>query len=166
MSHGLHPYESASRRVSIDLRTVLSRPLSSLAGALLPTPAPLRNSSSSNASAQFVWLLASRAMTPIYLFIIAAVSIYDMLLTIRYADTLKSLEQNPLGRWMMRLDEIEQGISPDLTLFLSVKSLGTILVMLALMALVRYRARLGHPVGLGVAMCQLVLLWYLTLGET
>ncbi|MFN7733661.1 MAG: hypothetical protein ACK5OB_17320 [Pirellula sp.] len=165
MSHGLHAYESASRRVSIDLRTVLSRPLSALAGAWVPTPAPHRHSSS-NAFAQFGWFLASRAITPIYLFIIAAVSIYDMLLTIRYADTLKSLEQNPLGRWMMRLDEIEHGISPDLTLFLSVKSIGTILVMLALLALVRYRARLGHPVGLGVAMCQLVLLWYLTLGET
>jgi hypothetical protein len=165
MSHGLHAYESASRRVSIDLRTVLSRPLSSLAGAWISTAAPQPNAFS-NAFARFGWPLASRAITPIYLFIIAAVSIYDMLLTIRYADTLKSLEQNPLGRWMMRLDEIEHGISPDLTLFLSVKSIGTILVMLALLALVRYRARLGHPVGLGVAMCQLVLLWYLTLGET
>lgn len=165
MSHGLHAYESASRRVSIDLRTVLSRPLSALTGAWVPTTAPHRYSSS-KPFAQFGKLVASRAITPIYLFIIAAVSIYDMLLTIRYADTLKSLEQNPLGRWMMRLDEIEHGISPDLTLFLSVKSIGTLLVMLALLALVRYRARLGHPVGLGVAMCQLVLLWYLTLGET
>lgn len=101
-----------------------------------------------------------------YLLIVAAVSLYDMMLTVKYAISLKYLELNPFGRWMMRLDELENGMPPDLTLFLSAKSLGTVLVMGVIVALIRYRARLGHPVAMGVSLFQLMLAWYLTVGET
>lgn len=106
------------------------------------------------------------ALMVAYLLIVAAVSLYDMMLTVKYAISLKYLEQNPFGRWIMRLDELENGMPPDLTLFLSAKSLGTVLVMGVIVALIRYRARLGHPVAIGVSIFQLMLAWYLTVGET
>lgn len=110
-------------------------------------------------------IYGSYGLLAIYWLIIASVSIYDMHLTVKYASTLKSLEQNPIGRWLMHLDSIQHDVIPDTTLFLSFKSLGTIAVMLILAILIRQRARLGHPVAIGVTMFQLSLAWYLKYGE-
>ncbi len=150
MRHEMHSYDSVSPSWSSNPQSILHR--------------TTLGSSFKRTAYRFLAWQQSLSVT-MYLFIISAVSIYDMLMTVRYADTLKYMEQNPFGRWMMRLDELEHGVPPDLTLFLSVKSLGTVLVMLVLFGLVRYRARLGHPVAIGVSICQLMLLWYLTLGE-
>ena len=112
------------------------------------------------------WMLCtSYGLVAIYWLIIASVSIYDMHLTVKYAGTLKSLEQNPVGRWLMQLDAIQHDAIPDTTLFLSFKSLGTVAVMLILAILIRQRARLGHPVAIGVTMFQLSLAWYLKYGD-
>lgn len=110
-------------------------------------------------------LCVSYGLLVIYWLIIASVSVYDMHLTVKYAGTLKSLEQNPVGRWLMQLDAIQHDVIPDTTLFLSFKSLGTIVVMLILAILIRQRARLGHPVAIGVTMFQLSLAWYLKYGD-
>jgi hypothetical protein len=150
MSHEMHAYDSASPTWSFNPQSTLHR---------TPLGSPFKQ-----AVCRFIAWHQSLSVT-MYLLIVSAVSIYDMLMTVRYADTLKYMEQNPFGRWMMRLDELENGVPPDLTLFLSAKSLGTVLVMLVLFGLVRYRARLGHPVAIGVSICQLMLLWYLTVGE-
>ncbi len=101
-----------------------------------------------------------------YLAIIAAVALYDIQLTIRYATFLKQYEQNPIGRWLMNLDRIGMNTQPDLTLFLSLKALGTITVLVVILALVRWRARVGHPVGLGVSSFQIWLACYLTYMES
>lgn len=98
-----------------------------------------------------------------YCVIIGAVSIYDMFLTIRYASSLKYMERNPVGRWMMQLDQLSSGDLPDLTLFLSAKSIGTLLVLAIIAALYHRRRRIGQPVAIGVASFQIVLGWYLTL---
>jgi len=112
------------------------------------------------------WILcASYGLLSIYWIIIASVSIYDMHLTVKYAGTLKSLEQNPVGRWLMQLDSIQENVIPDTTLFLSFKSLGTIAVMLILAILIRQRARLGHPIAIGVTLFQISLAWYLKYGD-
>lgn len=112
------------------------------------------------------WIaFGSYVLLTVYWLIIASVSIYDMHLTVKYAGTLKSLEQNPVGRWLMQLDAIQHDVIPDTTLFLSFKSLGTVAVLLILAILIQQRARLGHPVAIGVSMFQLSLAWYLRYGE-
>jgi len=100
-----------------------------------------------------------------YLAIISTVAVYDMHLTIRYSLSLKQYEQNPIGRWLMNLDQLGMNAIPDLTLFLSLKALGTISVLIVIVGLVRWRARVGHPVGFGVATFQIALAYYLTYVE-
>jgi hypothetical protein len=99
-------------------------------------------------------------------FIIALVSIYDMYLTVKYAQYLKYMEQNPVGRWLMQLDQLKNGAIPDLTLFLSAKSIGTLIVLTILALLYHHRRRIGHPVAAGVTTFQVVLAWYLTVATT
>lgn len=98
--------------------------------------------------------------------IIGAVSCYDMLLTIRYAESLRQLELNPIGRWLMRLDHIPNNSIPDVTNFLIAKGLGTVFVLFVIFTIIRRRARIGHPVGFGVSLCQLALVLYLCYGTT
>lgn len=152
MSHGTQAIESITSRLGASFRSLLDR----IVGVELFR----------GGSRELLRKSHTYALMVAYLLIVAAVSLYDMMLTVKYAISLKYLEQNPLGRWMMRLDELENGNPPDLTLFLSVKSLGTVLVMGVIVALIRYRSRLGHPVAIGVSIFQLMLAWYLTVGET
>lgn len=97
-----------------------------------------------------------------YLTIVASVAIYDMLLTIRYCRSLKQLEENPIGRWLMNLDHIHEDSMPNLTLFISAKLIGTIAVLATIYILIMRSSRLGHPVAAGVSSFQLGLAAYLT----
>ena len=97
-----------------------------------------------------------------YLSVVATVAVYDMILTVRYWQSLKEMEVNPIGRWLMNLDRIAEGSMPNLSLFIAMKSIGTIIVLLTIYALVTRRSRLGHPVAVGVTSFQLVLALYLT----
>ena len=99
-----------------------------------------------------------------YLTVVATVAIYDMILTVRYWQSLKQMEENPVGRWLMNLDQIENGAVPNLTLFISMKAIGTIIVLLTIAFLVTRKSRLGHPVATGVSSFQLGLATYLTFG--
>ena len=101
-----------------------------------------------------------------YLAIITMVAAYDIQLTIRYAISLKQYERNPIGRWLMNLDRIGTSATPDLTLFLALKIVGTLSVLFVIVGLVRWRARVGHPVGVGVASFQIGLACYLTYMES
>lgn len=101
-----------------------------------------------------------------YCIIVGLVSVYDMYLTIKYAQYLKYMEQNPVGRWLMQLDQLHNGAIPDLTLFLSAKSIGTLIVLIILAMLYHHRRRIGHPVAVGVSAFQVLLAWYLTLATT
>lgn len=97
-----------------------------------------------------------------YLTVVSCVSLYDIHLTILYAKYLKCLEENPVGRWLMDLDDVAYNQSPDLTMFLLMKVLGTLVVLGAIVRLIRWRSELGHPVAMGVSLFQLVLAGYLT----
>lgn len=101
-----------------------------------------------------------------YVSVIATVAVYDLQLTVRYAACLKRYEQNPMGRWLMHLDRIGDNTMPDVTLFLVLKAVGTITVLVSVAGLVRWRSRLGHPVGLGVSSFQIGLACYLNHFET
>ena len=104
----------------------------------------------------------SAVSTATYLTIIASVAIYDILLTIRYCESLKQLEENPIGRWLMDLDRVDLVAAPNLTLFLIMKSVGTMIVLLTVYTLIQRQGRIGHPIAAGVAMFQLSLAMYLT----
>jgi hypothetical protein len=111
------------------------------------------------------WLRGlSNFLLSVYLTVIGAISFYDMVLTVRYAETLKQLELNPVGRWLMQLDQIPKNTEPDLTSFLFAKGLGTAIVLLVIFIMTQRRARLGHPIGFGVSLCQVVLAMYLCYG--
>ena len=111
------------------------------------------------------WQLATLSVS-VYLSTIAAVALYDIQLTIRYALFLKQHEQNPMGRWLMDLDRIGDNALPDVTLFLALKVLGTVAVLIVIAGLVRWRGRVGHPVGIGVSAFQVGLACYLTYVDT
>ena len=95
--------------------------------------------------------------------VIGLVSIYDMYMTVRYASSLKYMERNPVGRWIMQLDHLPNGELPDLTLFLSAKSIGTLLVVAIIAMLYRRRHQIAQPVAMGVTLFQILLGGYLTL---
>jgi hypothetical protein len=93
-----------------------------------------------------------------------SVLIYDIMLTIRYAESLKQMEENPIGRWLMNLDDLKNNAMPNLALFLSLKGMGTVVVLITIYTLVRRLSRLGHPIATGVSFFQIGLAIYLTQG--
>jgi hypothetical protein len=107
---------------------------------------------------------STRVSIFIYLLIVASVAVYDFVLTIRYSPMLQFMEENPLGRWLMGLDKLSRnfGETPDLTLFLTLKTIGTLTVLATMYLLFRWRSRIGHPVALGVSSYQIYLAGYLT----
>lgn len=109
---------------------------------------------------------ASYVSVAAYLTVVASVAIYDMMMTIHYWVSLKQMEENPVGRWLMNLDRIEEGMMPNLTLFITMKSIGTLIVLLTIFALLKRYSRIGHPVAAGVSCFQLGLAAYLTFGTT
>lgn len=100
-----------------------------------------------------------------YMLVIGTISLYDMVLTVRYAESLKQLELNPVGRWLMQLDQLPRDAVPDLTVFLLAKGLGTAIVLLVILMITLRRSRIGHPVGVGVSLCQIMLAMYLCYGS-
>jgi len=106
----------------------------------------------------------SNLLLSVYLMIIGAISCYDMLLTVRYAESLQQLELNPIGRWLMQLDQIPSNKIPDVTYFLIAKGIGTAFVLFVIFMMTQRRAKFGHPVGLGVSFCQIALAIYLCYG--
>ncbi len=88
--------------------------------------------------------------------IIAAVAAYDVYLSIKFQATLHAMEENPLGRWLIALD------NGDVALFMTAKMMGTMVVLLVLPAFYRFRRNLGMATASGVAAFQSSLFCYLT----
>ncbi|MFY7877326.1 MAG: hypothetical protein ACOVQM_17855, partial [Pirellula sp.] len=85
---------------------------------------------------------------------------------IRYAESLEQYEANPIGRWLMGLDQLARAECPDVTLFVGCKTVGTMLVLAVIATLVVRWARLGHPVAMGVSLFQITLGYFLTFSLT
>ena len=102
--------------------------------------------------------------TVCYLMIVAIVAVYDTIMTVMYAASLQFMEVNPVGRWLMGLHNLNHwyGETPDLSFFLTMKVLGTVLVLATMYFLIRWRARIGNPVSIGVSSFQIFLAFYLT----
>lgn len=89
--------------------------------------------------------------------VIGAVAAYDTYLTVQFQETMHLLEQNPVGRWLIQMND------GSVALFVGAKFVGTILVLGAIPLLYLRQRTLGVVVASGVAVCQVVLLCYLTI---
>ena len=103
----------------------------------------------------------------LYLAIIAMVAAYDIYLTFQYQKTLYEMELNPIGRWIMGLDNLKiPGVypvtPPNILPFVLLKSTGTLIVLGSISFLVSRWGRIGHGVGIGVSVFQLGLAAFLT----
>jgi len=88
---------------------------------------------------------------------IGAVSAIDTYLIFRFRDLMWRLEENPVGRYLIELDE------GNVTVFILTKIAGTVVVMSVLAGLHVYRRRMSFPVTASVAAFQLRLLVYVAL---
>lgn len=80
---------------------------------------------------------------------------YDVYLSVKYHETLRVLELNPLGRWLLELD------CGNVALFMGCKLLGTIIVLGTLQMLYLYRPNLGIRTTVGVAGVQAAVVVFL-----
>jgi hypothetical protein len=109
------------------------------------------------------------AFVGLWLFV-GLVSAYDGYLTVRYQHMLHSLEANPVGRWIMDLDDgrvfnKEYGYVVEnrrVATFLGLKFAGTVLSLGIMLVVHRYKARLGMLVSGIIAGLQGALAVYLS----
>lgn len=93
---------------------------------------------------------------PAFIVIIAAVSLYDTYLIIRFEDIIETSESNPVGVWLLEVADGEIGV------FVRVKLAGTIVVLTTLIMMWRWRVRMLFSVTSSLASFQAGLLFYLT----
>jgi len=106
----------------------------------------------------YAFCIAHRLTVPICSLCIGLISAYDSYLTIKYFASLKALEINPVGRWMMGLDSGPiDGVS-HIALFLGCKFAGTVIVLFVLQMIWFWRRRWSGVIALKVALFQLALL--------
>ena len=91
--------------------------------------------------------------------IITAVSVYDVYWSFKTADILHATEQNPIGTWLINLD------GGDISLFMTVKMVGTMMVILSIPALFNLNRRYGLVCAGGITIFQCLLMAYFELGH-
>lgn len=106
-----------------------------------------------------VWLLLACKAT------IGCVAAFDTYLTIKYAQSLDTYEQNPLGRWLMGLDQGPICETQQIAAFITAKFLGTLLALIVIQGLAFWRVRVAALVATPLALAQLYLVAHLLLGE-
>jgi hypothetical protein len=111
---------------------------------------------------------AARGKASVTIFVFAwlfvgFVSAYDAFLIVKYQHYLCELELNPMGRWLMELDDYHPMSDPTgVARFLGYKFAGTILV-LGSMSLIYWRSeRMGLTVVAALATFQALLAAFLT----
>ena len=93
---------------------------------------------------------------PAFMVIIAAVSLYDTYLIIRFEEMIYKMESNPMGVWLLEIADGQVGV------FVRVKLAGTLLVLSTLMFMWKWRVRTLFPITTSIASYQAGLLIYLT----
>lgn len=94
---------------------------------------------------------------PVLWVFIGSVSSYDAYLTLKYEDSIVAMELNPIGQFLLHLDE------GDPSLFMAIKFAGTVIVLGVLNLLHRVTPQFGLKMTGAVASFQAVLLAFLTL---
>lgn len=93
---------------------------------------------------------------PLLVTFIASVSIYDTFLIVRFSESIGVMEQNPIGQWLLALD------NGEVSVFVRAKLAGTLCVVAILTAMYRCHSRRTVPVTTSIAAYQTALLSYLT----
>lgn len=93
---------------------------------------------------------------PVFIVIIAAVSLYDTYLVIRFSEMISIMERNPIGRWLLEVEGGRVGV------FVRVKLAGTVLVLSILMFMWKWQAQMLFPITTTLASYQTCLMIYLT----
>lgn len=88
---------------------------------------------------------------------IGAVSLYDAWLVVHFSEYITYMEQNPVGRWLLRVNAGDVGV------LVRVKLAGTMLVLVALTLLEMKWQTASRPVTASLSAFQAGLLYYLTL---
>ncbi len=88
--------------------------------------------------------------------VIAFVSLFDTYLIWHFESEILTMEQNPIGYWLLEIDNGGIGI------FVRTKLAGTICVLSTLVLMWRLRSRIVFPVTTSVASYQVGLFFYLT----
>ncbi len=93
--------------------------------------------------------------------VIGMVSAYDIYLTVKYVNSLGSYELNPIGRWLMSLDD-----GPDCELrqvagFIAAKFAGNFIALSVLEFLASWKRTVATAVAMPLALFQLSLLYFL-----
>lgn len=90
--------------------------------------------------------------------IIVSVSIYDTYWTFKTADVILDYEKNPIGVMLIEADD------GDVALFMTLKMIGTMIVILAIPLLYIFKKKWGLTVASFVASFQIALFFYLIYG--
>ena len=93
---------------------------------------------------------------PLAMMVIAFVSLFDTYLIWHFEEEMLSMEENPIGYWLLAIDNGKIGI------FVRTKLAGTICVLSTLLVMWRLRSRIVFPVTTSVASYQVGLFFYLT----
>lgn len=97
--------------------------------------------------------------------IIGLVSAYDIFLTIKYVESLPSLELNPIGRWLMQLDSGPDCQLDQIACFITAKFSGNFITLALIEFLGSWRRSIATVVAISVATAQLILLGFLVHGS-
>lgn len=105
-------------------------------------------------------LVASRGLIILSgaMMIIAAISLYDIYWSFKTQEILYEVEQNPIGRWLIAAD------SGDVALFMTLKTLGTMIVLGAIPMTYWFKRWWGMTAAIAVSAFQCVLFLYITFG--
>jgi len=112
----------------------------------------------------YSYLVRHPLTVPLCSLIIGFVSAYDAYLTVMYVDSLQGMELNPVGRYMMGLDDPIIGENPQIAMFLGCKFAGTVIVLFVLQILWIWRRSLSSMVAMKVALAQTLLACMLLFG--
>lgn len=99
----------------------------------------------------------SRLLFGALLVLILSISVHDASLVVLNHGVIADVEQNPIGRWLLRVNHGE------VWLFVGVKLLGTAAAGAVLMEVFRLAPRIAWVAATAVAAMQVVLLAYLSL---
>jgi hypothetical protein len=96
---------------------------------------------------------------------IGLVSAYDIFLTIKYVESLPTLELNPIGRWLMQLDSGPECQLDQIACFITAKFSGNFITLALIEFLGSWRRSIATVVAISVATAQLILLGFLIHGS-
>jgi hypothetical protein len=105
----------------------------------------------------FVFTRSSLLLMVLWLFI-GTVAAYDVYLSVKYQDTLRFQELNPVGQWLLKID------NGSVAVFMGCKFLGTMITLGVVIVLYCYKRHLGLTVASALACAQAMVAGYLLFG--